>query len=214
MNYLPKVNYTAGAKAAAEGATKAATLAAKWAAANPKSAVAYGVGGTALAIPAIIAGPALAAAGFGANGIIGASLASGAQAAVGNVAAGSLFATLQSAGMAGYGAAIVNGVVQAGGAAVLVATGGTSALMSKAGKCPRKSDLVLIEKTWDSLRSNLKEDSGDCPGTSEDGTGPTAVEDALANSWSSIPLDLINDLVASTPQQIEAFSKNDGSTGY
>lgn len=44
------------------------------------------------------------------------SIAAGAQAGMGNVAAGSLFATLQSAAMGGYGAATVNGIVQ--GAAV------------------------------------------------------------------------------------------------
>ena len=36
---------------------------------------------------------------------------------IGNVASGGIFATLQSAGMGGYGLAIVNGAVQVSGAA-------------------------------------------------------------------------------------------------
>lgn len=42
------------------------------------------------------------------------SAAAGFQAGIGNVVAPSLFATLQSAGAAGYGAAVVNGAIQAG----------------------------------------------------------------------------------------------------
>lgn len=37
---------------------------------------------------------------------------------IGNVGAGSVFAYLQSAGMGGYGASVVNGVAQAGAAVV------------------------------------------------------------------------------------------------
>lgn len=45
------------------------------------------------------------------------SIAATVHASIGNVAAGSVFATLQSAGAAGPGATVVNGVVQ--GAAVV-----------------------------------------------------------------------------------------------
>ncbi|OTA86310.1 hypothetical protein M434DRAFT_399952 [Hypoxylon sp. CO27-5] len=120
--------------AAADVAKQAAKQAPKWIAENPKSAAMYGVAGVATIVPVAIAGPALAAAGFGANGIAAGSVASGIQAGIGNVAAGSVFATLQSAGMAGYGAAIVNGVVQAGGAAVAVATAAKANFLSLVGR--------------------------------------------------------------------------------
>jgi len=44
------------------------------------------------------------------------SLAAGFQAVIGLVAANSIFATMQSAAMGGYGVAAVNGVAQAGAA--------------------------------------------------------------------------------------------------
>lgn len=50
------------------------------------------------------------------------SLASLTQAEIGNVVAGSAFATLQSAGMGGYGVSVVNGAVQAGGVVIIAAT--------------------------------------------------------------------------------------------
>ncbi|KAL1794495.1 hypothetical protein ACET3X_007916 [Alternaria dauci] len=49
--------------------------------------------------------------GFTAGGVAAGSIAAGIQAGIGNVAAGSLFATLTSAGMAGYGAPVVFGGV-------------------------------------------------------------------------------------------------------
>ncbi|KAI1759526.1 hypothetical protein GGR53DRAFT_140597 [Hypoxylon sp. FL1150] len=98
---------------------------AEWVTENPGKAALYGFAGTAMTVPAVISGPALVATGFGGFGAVPASVASGYQAAIGNVAAGSVFATLQSAGMGGYGVAIVNGAVQAGGAIV----GATTALM-------------------------------------------------------------------------------------
>ena len=58
--------------------------------------------------------------GFGAAGPVAGSIAAGIQAGIGNVAAGSLFATLQSAAMGGFGVAIVSGTVEAG-AGVLAA---------------------------------------------------------------------------------------------
>ncbi|KAK1458158.1 hypothetical protein CMEL01_15505 [Colletotrichum melonis] len=63
--------------------------AAEWVRENPRTTVCYG-------------------------GIVAGSAAAGIQAGIGNVVAPSLFATLQSAGAAGYGAAVVNGAIQAG----------------------------------------------------------------------------------------------------
>ncbi|KAM0338856.1 hypothetical protein ACHAPU_011172 [Fusarium lateritium] len=86
---------------------------------NPAAIVA----GTAMiVVPALIAGPLLAAVGFGAGGIIAGSAAAGIQSGIGSVVAPSLFATLQSAGAGGYGVAAVHTVVQGVGA--VVAAGG------------------------------------------------------------------------------------------
>jgi hypothetical protein len=52
------------------------------------------------------------------------SLAAGIHAGIGNVVAGSAFATVQSAAMAGYGTAVVGGIVQ--GVGVAVAAGGAA----------------------------------------------------------------------------------------
>ncbi|KAJ8128554.1 hypothetical protein O1611_g5081 [Lasiodiplodia mahajangana] len=76
----------------------------------------------------LVAKPALAAAGFGAEGVVGGSIAAGAQAGIGNVAAGSTFATLQSAAMGGYGASIIAGGVQAVGALAIGGAGVISAI--------------------------------------------------------------------------------------
>ncbi|KAH6654318.1 hypothetical protein BKA67DRAFT_274924 [Truncatella angustata] len=127
---LPEHLAQAG-RATAEHAGQAA----RWAARNPGAAAAYGLAGVgvvAVVAPAIIATPALGAAGFGAQGVAAGSLAAGVQGGIGNVIAGSAFATLQSAGAAGAGAAMVNGVVQAGGAGVALGSGGLAWLKSKA----------------------------------------------------------------------------------
>ncbi|KAI4596567.1 hypothetical protein KJ359_005323 [Pestalotiopsis sp. 9143b] len=63
------------------------------------------------AMPAVVA-PALSAVGFTPAGIAAGSIAAGVHSTIGNVAAGSLFATLQSAGMGGYGVGVVNTVAQ------------------------------------------------------------------------------------------------------
>ncbi|RBR17719.1 uncharacterized protein FIESC28_06415 [Fusarium coffeatum] len=76
---------------------------------KPLAATAFGTAGIMVAAPAVVVAPALAAAGFGANGIA---------AGIGNVVAHSGFAVLQSYGMAGYGVPLVHGVVQAAGAAI------------------------------------------------------------------------------------------------
>ncbi|KAK3487967.1 uncharacterized protein B0T23DRAFT_398630 [Neurospora hispaniola] len=87
----------------------------------------------AVAAPAIVTAPILAVLGFGAAGPVAGSAAAIAQGVIGNVVAGSPFAIAQSAAMGGYGAAIVNGVVQGGG---LLLTGISSAecLMSGCGR--------------------------------------------------------------------------------
>lgn len=54
-------------------------------------------------------------------------MAAGVQAGIGNVAAGSLFATLQSAAMGGYGAAAVAAAAQIVGAAAATLGGGVMA---------------------------------------------------------------------------------------
>ncbi|EMR87764.1 hypothetical protein BcDW1_3554 [Botrytis cinerea BcDW1] len=68
--------------------------------------------------PGIVTAPFLALLGFMVLGPVAGSIASLTQSIFGNVAAGSVFAALQSAGMAGYGLVIINGVVI--GIAVLV----------------------------------------------------------------------------------------------
>lgn len=67
------------------------------------------------------------------------SIAAGIQAGIGNVVAGSAFATLTSAGMGGYGAAVVAGAAQAAGGAA-AAVGAAGAYMSKKGKGPGDDD--------------------------------------------------------------------------
>ncbi|OHE99464.1 hypothetical protein CORC01_05264 [Colletotrichum orchidophilum] len=97
--------------------TLAITKAGQWMYNNPAKTIYYGATAgslVVLAAPALVAAPALGAAGFGAQGIVAGSAAAGVQAGIGNVVAPSLFATLQSAGAAGYGAAAVNGAVQIG----------------------------------------------------------------------------------------------------
>ncbi|KAK1700908.1 hypothetical protein BDP55DRAFT_625174 [Colletotrichum godetiae] len=88
-----------------------------WMRENPGTTTCYGLSASSLAVlaaPALVAAPALGLAGFGSQGIVAGSAAAGIQAGIGNVVAPSLFATLQSAGAAGYGATVVNGVIQAG----------------------------------------------------------------------------------------------------
>ncbi|KAI1288790.1 hypothetical protein F5Y03DRAFT_379170, partial [Xylaria venustula] len=58
---------------------------ADWAATNPGKAAALGVSSTLLIVPMVVAGPALAAVGFGANGIVAGSAAAGIQSGIGSV---------------------------------------------------------------------------------------------------------------------------------
>ncbi|KAI3577207.1 hypothetical protein IWW34DRAFT_870000 [Fusarium oxysporum f. sp. albedinis] len=76
---------------------------------------AMAAGAAMVVAPVIVAGPALAVAGFGAGGIAAGSAAAGVHSGIGSVVSGSAFATLQSAGAGGVGLAVVNGVVQAAG---------------------------------------------------------------------------------------------------
>ncbi|KAK1997462.1 hypothetical protein LX36DRAFT_657522 [Colletotrichum falcatum] len=97
-----------------------------WVAENPGQAACYTVGAASLVVvasPALVSSPLLTVAGFGTKGVIGNSAAAAVQASIGNVVAPSVFSTLTSAGMAGYGAAIVNGVVQAGAGATAAGSG-------------------------------------------------------------------------------------------
>ncbi|KAF2146777.1 uncharacterized protein K452DRAFT_193951, partial [Aplosporella prunicola CBS 121167] len=84
-----------------------------WIREHPLQATCYAVGGGMMLFPLAAATPVLGAVGFGAAGPVAGSLASAAQSIWAPVASGGLFATLQSAAMGGYGAAIVAGTVQA-----------------------------------------------------------------------------------------------------
>ncbi|KAK7418833.1 hypothetical protein QQX98_003695 [Neonectria punicea] len=99
----------------------------QWIKDHPYQATAFGAGATVVVAPALVATPALAALGFGANGIVGGSIAAGVQSGIGSVVAPSLFATLQSAGAAGYGLAAVHGTVQG----VALGAGGLGAWFSR-----------------------------------------------------------------------------------
>ncbi|KAF5872424.1 uncharacterized protein Bfra_005783 [Botrytis fragariae] len=70
--------------------------------------------------PDIVTAPLLALLGFMILGPVAGSIASLAQAILGKIAAGSVFAVLQSAGMAGFGLVLINGIVVGIAASVLV----------------------------------------------------------------------------------------------
>ncbi|OTB07697.1 hypothetical protein M426DRAFT_317602 [Hypoxylon sp. CI-4A] len=70
----------------------------------------------------VLIGPILAALGFGAAGIAASSTAAGWQSGIGNVVAPSLFASLQSAGMAGYAALAVKGTAASVTGVIALAT--------------------------------------------------------------------------------------------
>lgn len=104
----------------------------QWASDHPIQAVVFGTGAAVLVSPALVASPALGALGFGANGVVGGSIAAGAQSGIGSVVAPSFFATLQSAGAGGYGVATVHGVVQ-GAAAGWLGAGGIGGWFGRRG---------------------------------------------------------------------------------
>ncbi|TLD26612.1 hypothetical protein PspLS_04369 [Pyricularia sp. CBS 133598] len=86
------------------------------------AAIAIGAVGTAMvAAPGLFVLPVLASIGFGGSGPIAGGIAASVQSGMGNVLAPSLFATLQSAAMGGYGVTAVLGTVQAAGGLFAVA---------------------------------------------------------------------------------------------
>ncbi|OAG38890.1 hypothetical protein AYO21_06921 [Fonsecaea monophora] len=109
------------AKAIRDHGPKAAAAAAAWTVQNPGLAACGAVGTVGIiliAAPGVVVVPVLAELGFGAGGV---------------VAAGSAFAIAQSAGAAGSGLAIVNGVVQVAGFAMTAGSGGLAWIKSKVG---------------------------------------------------------------------------------
>ncbi|KAF4465418.1 Lactose regulatory [Fusarium albosuccineum] len=131
----------------------AAQGAANFAKEHPYAAAGMGTGVAICAAPVIVAGPALAFAGFGANGVVGGqlpttsqeaeytnislspgSIAAGAQSSIGSVVAPSLFATLQSAGAGGYGVSAVYGAVQGAAALFAAGSGGAAYKSRKSGE--------------------------------------------------------------------------------
>ncbi|OTB16422.1 hypothetical protein K445DRAFT_300466 [Daldinia sp. EC12] len=169
-----------------------------WMQQNPLKAVAYGTAGVAIAAPAVIAGPALAAFGFGASGIIGGSIAAGAQSAIGNVAAGGLFATLQSAGMAGYGAATVNGIIQAGGIFAAATTAWSS-------KSPDRRKLSPLEY----MRGFFNDDYSDC--SQFRGMLKSDIIEVEEDAWDDIELETLMDVMKATPELISRLKETKGS---
>ncbi|KAH7116876.1 hypothetical protein B0J11DRAFT_583583 [Dendryphion nanum] len=81
---------------------------------HPIRAAFHVVNAVALIAPAAIFSPVLGLVGFTGVGIAGGSIAAGVQSAMGTVGAGSVFATLQSAAMGGYGTTVVANGVRAG----------------------------------------------------------------------------------------------------
>ncbi|ODM23786.1 hypothetical protein SI65_01375 [Aspergillus cristatus] len=120
-------NVRDGAAAYGPPVWEKAEKATQWSAENPVEAacVVVGTGGAlAVAAPAIVSAPILSSAGFAATGVKASSSAAVIQSIIGNVGANSLFAVFQSAGAAGSGLAVVNAVVQVGGAVTVVFSGG------------------------------------------------------------------------------------------
>jgi hypothetical protein len=116
------------------------------------------VGGVAITLaPQLVTVPVLNAVGFSAQGVVGSayqplidhhsqdltgtdmfkrpidSIAAGVHSSIGNVVSGSAFATLQSAGVGGAGAAVVNGAASLAGSGIAAAAAGGKYLLSKAG---------------------------------------------------------------------------------
>ncbi|KAI1471123.1 uncharacterized protein F4812DRAFT_167008 [Daldinia caldariorum] len=167
-----------------------------WIQENPGRAAVCAAGGVAVAAPALVAGPALAVAGFGANGIVGGSIAAGVQSGIGNVVAGGLFATLQSAAMAGYGAAAVNGVVQVGGALGVVG----AVLKSDT---PDLRKLNPLERIQYVLNGDNK-DGGSWSDFDLKGTClKSDIVKVAKQSWDDVTLDKLVDMTKATPQLVE-----------
>ncbi|KAJ4325677.1 hypothetical protein N0V84_003395 [Fusarium piperis] len=152
--------------------TQAAGKVAQHAKDNPKAAVAVGTGVLVCAVPALVAAPALGIAGFGANGIVGGSIAAGAQSSIGSVVAPGLFATLQSAGAGGYGISTVYGAIQ--GVAALGAGGGLAASFKgkKADKEKKEEKGGEESETGEEDEKQPKEKSGESDGEGKDEIKP------------------------------------------
>ncbi|XXG97384.1 hypothetical protein Hte_003685 [Hypoxylon texense] len=166
-----------------------------WIMENPGKAALYGAAGAGTSValaPALVASPVLAILGFGADGIVKASIAAGIQSGIGSVVAPSLFATLQSAGMAGYGVAVVNGAVSAGGGALALASAGAAAMMGDSESSPHSHDLSPIEYVWSMLKSDAGPQLG---GLSDVHETSTHVMEAMKHYWALIPVDVIKDPV-------------------
>ncbi|KAM7197249.1 hypothetical protein V8F33_005677 [Rhypophila sp. PSN 637] len=119
----------------------------KWAKENPLTAasgVAAAGGATVVVAPALVTAPALGFMGFGSSGVAAGSFAAGVQATIGNVVGGSLFATLTSAGMGGYGAATVAAAGQVVGG-IVAGAGAAGVLAGKIGNQARR--LILTGRT-------------------------------------------------------------------
>ncbi|KIW35536.1 uncharacterized protein PV07_02226 [Cladophialophora immunda] len=114
-----------------EHGPKAAAAAAAWTAQNPGLATCGTVGVVLVAAPGLVVAPVLSVVGFGAGGVGAGTLAAGIHGGIGNVAAGSTFAVAQSAGAAGAGLAVINGVVQGAGVAMTAGSGVAAWVKSK-----------------------------------------------------------------------------------
>ncbi|KAI1328027.1 hypothetical protein F5Y16DRAFT_369867 [Xylariaceae sp. FL0255] len=122
-----------GLRHAAAGGVKAK----EWAMANPRQATAIGAGTALVVAPMAVAAPVLGLVGFGSLGPVAGSAAVAAQSGMGSVVAPSLFATLQSAAMGGYGVAAVAGTVQGAGG-LIASSAGASAIYQKIMKMGKK----------------------------------------------------------------------------
>ncbi|OTB00835.1 hypothetical protein M426DRAFT_323946 [Hypoxylon sp. CI-4A] len=171
-----------------------------WMKKNPRKAAIYSigtVGGVAVVAPAAIAAPVLGVFGFGANGIVGGSFAAGIQGMIGNVAAGGIFATLQSAGMAGYGAAVVNGVVQAGGAFTAY----------KAFLKSHDDNHSPVDILTALLLVSVHEGYSDEEFPPDNGVQLEELSQVTEHSWGQLPVDAVRELSEVSPQWIKARSK-------
>ncbi|KAI4242568.1 MAG: hypothetical protein L6R40_003949 [Gallowayella cf. fulva] len=89
-----------------------------WVIDHPNEVAQYAATGVVILYPGIVVAPILRVVGFASGGVVAGSAAATHQASLSPVAAKSIFSTLQSAGAGGYGLAVANGVVRAGGAVV------------------------------------------------------------------------------------------------
>ncbi|KAK1827350.1 hypothetical protein QBC39DRAFT_420555 [Podospora conica] len=133
--YAAKLDPKKVADAAVAGARSAASKGLAYAAENPKN-VAGGAaviaGAAVITAPGMLTGPVLKILGFGSFGPKAGTIAAGVQSGIGNVVAKSVFATVQSAQMGGYGAGMVASAAQGVGATLVVAGGVAMGWVKKA----------------------------------------------------------------------------------